>query len=441
MEYYRLFDYNSTDWLNIESQLNEVPLEKLNDIRSLISRLGNFIQDRDDFKQNLKTIDVILERGYYKELELVDMFERIKRFALKLPKLFADGRICRLGNRKYCSSSLQLTRLQVLCLLCHMTLCTLKSSKHTLYWVTFQNWLNDGRTCAVAYLRTLFEYFRQTFSIESLETDPFMNESILFKRNSVEDDVEKLMAANSSSICSVRLHLDGSIDDAYAQHSAQVDFANCDIGYGVTGTQEEMLFGASPELCVSMLFCNTLEPNEAICICGPRKVAIFDGYGLNVTVRSFLELNETTTRASRQRRIIAIDALNLSDEYQTDLLFGKQLSIENLSRELIKAYAGFSFIKFGKIATGHWGCGSFAGHKQLKALVQFIAASLTQNELEYYCYGDVNFQEDFSHFMANMPKNLTTLELWRVVVNLKKELDKIERENIFKFIIDQKFSK
>ena len=264
--------------------------------------------------------------------------------------------------------------------------------------VIISNLLN---VCAVAYLQTLIQYFRQSF-----KNDQLMNEIIRFKRNEATlDEIEtKLKSVNNlNDILSLKLN--GSIGD---DSDIEIDFANQDIGFGITGTQEEILFGSSPELCISMLFCDTLEENEGISITGARRVSVFDGYGLNVTLKYFLPIDH---QLWRNRVIIAIDALDLSDYVENS--FQKQSEPSNLKRELVKAYAGFSCVANKKISTGHWGCGAFNGDKQLKALIQIIAASVPSNTLIFYCRGDSKFFDRFSNFKNDSK----AFDLW---INLLK---------------------
>ena len=59
-----------------------------------------------------------------------------------------------------------------------------------------------------------------------------------------------------------------------------------------------------------------------------------------------------------------------------------QFRQENMLRELGKAFAGFSdhggeasLVAFTTVATGNWGCGAFGGFVDLKAVLQWMAAS------------------------------------------------------------------
>ena len=417
MNFYKLFDYESLEWLEINELLNETNLTTLNDVKLFISNLAKLPDDIE-----FKTLDAL--KQFYNENELASIFNKIRQYALRLPCLFPLGKITRLNET---NPRVDLKRFEILCLLCHMILCTLKKSKKNLYWVTFENWLTDGRSCAVTYLQTLIEYFRQTFSTQDIESDEFMNETVIFKRNS--SDLKIIMDILKSDACKfkdVSFSLNGSIGDENGL--PEVDFANCDIGYGITGTQEEILFGASPELCVSMLFCDTLKEDDAISITGARKISNFNGYGLDINLNSFIPKE---SRCWRERTIIAIDAIDFSYEFGPNL-FKNQLLPENLNRELVKAFAGFSLVNDTKICTGHWGCGCFSGNKQLKALIQLVAASISNNSLLFYSYGDAEFLEAFNLFLAELKyKNVSVSTLWSFILSLENDL---KDENVFNFL-------
>ncbi|CAF3952122.1 unnamed protein product [Rotaria sp. Silwood1] len=79
-----------------------------------------------------------------------------------------------------------------------------------------------------------------------------------------------------------------------------------------------------------------------------------------------------------------------------------QYDMKCINRELIKAYTCFhprkvaatQEILFG-IATGNWGCGAFNGDKQLKAIIQLMAASEAQRPLIYAAFGDKSLVSSF----------------------------------------------
>ena len=89
-------------------------------------------------------------------------------------------------------------------------------------------------------------------------------------------------------------------------------------------------------------------------------------------------------------------------------------------------------VKNYKISTGFWGCGAFGGNKQLKALIQMIAASISNNELIFYCYSDREFYESYSKFLNEIyEKKLSSLKLWNLIINLRNNYKMLKNENIF----------
>lgn len=69
-----------------------------------------------------------------------------------------------------------------------------------------------------------------------------------------------------------------------------------------------------------------------------------------------------------------MDALCLDDR---DVQFRKALML----REINKAFCGFSMAATDVISSGEWGCGVFHGNAYLKALLQWIAASLAGRDV------------------------------------------------------------
>lgn len=88
------------------------------------------------------------------------------------------------------------------------------------------------------------------------------------------------------------------------------------------GTQEEIIFGMSPEMDVITLFLPPLEgnahlslflpklDNEAVIIKGPQKIALYTGYGLDLELDGFTEQRYPNLDKTKwnDRFIVAIDA-------------------------------------------------------------------------------------------------------------------------------------
>jgi len=91
---------------------------------------------------------------------------------------------------------------------------------------------------------------------------------------------------------------------------------------------------------------------------GARPYSTSTGYA-----DSFKYIGEADINAKCSDTLIAIDATN----YSKDLTM--QYTKENIDREILKAYAGFSECPLQKIATGNWGGGAFMVFKFSFALL------------------------------------------------------------------------
>ena len=406
MSFYQLFAYDQVHWTNFSTRLNDAEFDSLDDFRKFMS---------DEMSVgDQKTVDALVD--HFGESVLTKVFNDVRKFALKLPDLVPTGKIQRLTLEH---PLVEFTRSQVIGILCHMCLCSLKKSHKNVYWVTFENWLTDGRTCAIVYLRTLIEYFMQTFAAIANKNDEFMKEIVSFSRFSA--NIVKLTVSlqdPSVKMGKIDLKLHGGIGDDSLN---EVDFANCDIGYGVTGTQEEILFGASPEMCVAMLFCDTMQDDEAILIRGARQIAFYDGYGMTLKFKSLVPIDQ---KPWTKRVVIAVDAMDFS-AYSSS--FHMQIEKKSLERELRKLFAAYSEISLESIDTGHWGCGAFCGNRCIKSVIQLVASSITSNRLVYFCHGDTVFYENFSSFLHFLhSEQISIAKLW---YSLSSPLN--EDENVF----------
>ncbi len=188
-----------------------------------------------------------------------------------------------------------------------------------------------------------------------------------------------------------------------------VDFANKSIGGGVFGhgcVQEEIMFCEYPELAASRAFCDELQENECLIMVNAIKFNAISGYR-----RSFLFEGTASTAEMKPVAIIAIDALELQGF--PDLL---QLRKDLVVRELNKAFCGFYHAmhdpsirncvspKIRRIATGHWGCGAFGGDREVKFVIQWMAAVAANVELKYCSFNDETFARDAKNFVKTLSK-------------------------------------
>lgn len=196
-----------------------------------------------------------------------------------------------------------------------------------------------------------------------------------------------------------------AFEDIDDKHMAHADFANKCIGGGVLGggcVQEEIRFSVCPENIVAMLLCPNMRDDEALQICGAEQFSKYQGYafrlryaGNHVAPQEYPKEADGTPLAV----LACMDALDFRSSNGADLEAQMQPAL--MLREANKAYAAFyPCIKRTKdllLATGNWGSGAFLGCAELKALLQWAAASQAGRTLVYF-----PFDRDKTKFAANL---------------------------------------
>ncbi len=149
-----------------------------------------------------------------------------------------------------------------------------------------------------------------------------------------------------------------------------------------------------------------MAPYESILITGAETFATYTGYGGSFTYTGpYTDPNPVDPDNRCSLDIVAIDAIPAAwlpggaiYQYKPDSIF----------REICKAYCGFSFRACGDssgggacvpVATGNWGCGAFGGNKELKTIVQWLAASNAGRKVHYCTFRDAKFGERQSEFV------------------------------------------
>jgi len=198
------------------------------------------------------------------------------------------------------------------------------------------------------------------------------------------------------------------------------------IGGGVYSQgclQEEIRFCINPDLLVSRLFTEEMGDNECIFIKGSERFSNYTGYGSTFTWSG--DYNDCIKMDNLNRRmteIVALDAYNFGMNHLT------QYSEELVLRELNKAYTGFFHplnVNPTPIATGNWGCGAFGGDKQLKSIIQLLAASQTQRDIYYYTFDDDNFANELKSIYEILTQyNATIGDIYKSIEEYKKLREK-----------------
>ncbi|XP_010314791.1 poly(ADP-ribose) glycohydrolase 1-like isoform X2 [Solanum lycopersicum] len=257
--------------------------------------------------------------------------------------------------------------------------------------------------------------------------------SLQFSPSCIPYPKEKLWSQSNISLCHYEISVSGLIEDQ-SREAIEVDFANMYLGGGalVRGcVQEEIRFMINPELIAGMLFLPCMADNEAIEIVGTERFSSYTGYASSFRFNGdYVDKKDIDVLGRRKTRIVAIDALCCPGN--------NQYRLEGLLREINKAFCGFmdqckchqyqqlfkddqtvnstggrsivNLLSLGHtstssqategasgnhlarnhkghrcppldsqqeigVVTGNWGCGAFGGDPQLKAMLQWIAAS------------------------------------------------------------------
>ena len=267
----------------------------------------------------------------------------------------------------------------------------------------------------VSSLQLVLRYF------ENLLVEETPRGSLYFRRLSAEasfaSDVEGCFDACDSPMGPLEVHpFPASIESATG--ALQADFANSLLGGGTLrgcAVQEEIRFATCPECIVGMLVASEMEHTEAILITGAGRFALHRGYNTTLEydgpfVDKTLTLRESGLPCGNVDgdtlavTVVAFDAEAYpGGENNTEMRLLDQLRPRALLRELLKATVAFgggtgngthapiSFSELAPgapIATGNWGCGAFNGNAQIKAIIQWLAASISGRAMLYYPFGD-----------------------------------------------------
>ncbi|TRY78138.1 hypothetical protein TCAL_06789 [Tigriopus californicus] len=317
--------------------------------------------------------------------------------ALQLDQLFPSGTLSQLDHA---DDHISYSRSHVRCLLAHMFWGTLKplwnesfglyrtssgEPIHQKFPRTFLDWYQskDMSEQSKIYIRTILNYFQTP--IEDTHAIDF------YLRHRRLEPFEWM--DSKQHICPVQVRTQGRIGDYGANF--EVDFANKQVGFGQGATQEELILGTSPESCVVVLISKPLEDDFIIEIKGCQMFGDYTGFGASA---KFCPPMEDKSRDWSQRTILAMDA-EFYDGLPGDNRL-QQLKDEALFRELNKAYCAFSAASGSTIETGPWGCGAFGGDREIKLIIQVLAASRADcRELVLYTFGNVNLSEKLNELL------------------------------------------
>lgn len=372
------------NWDSISTILNNVQIKDESDLINVICSIS------DESRKNIKPLAKFLQCNtlFFNETlpfmlslmcRYVEIFENVR-----IP-LFKQG----------ISQSVSFTREQIACLLSFAFFCAfnLRLGRNDLLSINFSNlYLSLEYNESKEKLHSIINYFH-TLSKGIPEGKVTYIRKVKEKFPSFTYSMKKLSKVH------VRY---AGIETC--PNSTHVDFANKKIGGGVLDggcVQEEILFSTCPELILARLFCEEMKDNESIEIHNYYKYSKISGYAFDIKYDS--------PSFEGPKSMLAIDAIDY--RFMSPI---KQYSFEHKMRELKKAFVGFEGNK--RIATGQWGCGAFMGDKELKAIIQIIAASEANCTLIYNIIDD----DIFAHRLELLIKYISDMrvsELYAILLS------------------------
>eukprot|EP01116_Phalansterium_solitarium_P012028 TRINITY_DN2796_c0_g1_i1.p1 TRINITY_DN2796_c0_g1~~TRINITY_DN2796_c0_g1_i1.p1 ORF type:complete len:730 (-),score=255.85 TRINITY_DN2796_c0_g1_i1:166-2355(-) len=288
-------------------------------------------------------------------------------------------------------AKLTLSRLQVACVLAHAFFCTWPPQPPAYAKINFATlFRNASQPPEAAKLRAIVHYFERCAAREPLG-------SLTMQRRVLRET--PAYSTSTKTLGRISIKSAGAIEDSVG--ALQVAFAQPAVGDGVLGggcAQEDTRFAVCPELIAACLFCAPLEDNECLVISGAEQFCKCKGGG--DSFQYDCDYHDPAPRdeaGSVQTRVVAIDSTDYRNVERSS-----QYANQHLLRETNKAFCGFTADPAPKVpvATGSWGCDAHLGDKQLKSLIQWIAASQAGCDLIYYTFGDEAVAEGLAEMCA-----------------------------------------
>ncbi|CAE7947162.1 Parg [Symbiodinium sp. KB8] len=278
----------------------------------------------------------------------------------------------------------------VLSLMAQMFLCLLDAPDRAMPACSFEQLLCPRRPFPqeVAKLRMFVHYF------ERCRLEPPKGELRIWRQVRTEKASTAAWKASKKPLLPMQVADRGvGLEDEMGRGCLHADFANMYLGGGVLVggcVQEEIRFAICPELCAAMVICPYMLDHEAITIVGGEQFSAYSGYGRSLAYAG--DFRDPTPKDEDGTVLVAITAMDALDFRGQEVSLSQQLRDQLLLRELEKAAIAFAptdeaaLRRWPVIATGNWGCGAFGGCVELKAILQWLAASEASRQLLYFPY-------------------------------------------------------
>ena len=218
-----------------------------------------------------------------------------------------------------------------------------------------------------------------------------------------------------------------------SKNATCVNFANFVFGFGKMSkslngvSQEEALQVKYPELLLGMAYFGQLDETECIVATGMRQFA--EGMYESEGISTWKCTGPVTL--TKELEILSMDAFCYDKHIKRDKndperrkFYNEQFSINNVKRDLLKAFACFEVKSGGHVATGLWGCGQFKGNPYLKFLQQYLAAAHAKlRSMSFSCYNKELLKVTCENLLRGMTDcNVEPSDLQAFLLNLDSKL-------------------
>ncbi|XP_044465082.1 poly(ADP-ribose) glycohydrolase 1-like isoform X4 [Mangifera indica] len=233
-------------------------------------------------------------------------------------------------------------------------------------------------------------------------------------------------------LCPFEAHSLGLMED-HSTDSLQVDFANKYIGGGALRrgcVQEEIHFMINPELIAGMLFLPSMADNEAIDIVGAERFSDYNGE-TNKALCGFIDQSNFGQYEKLFPDGGLYEANDEDNMPRNKFLEGSSTAIETNEDKSVNPMLRNSDPKssqfrnhkgFPGIVTGNWGCGAFGGDPELKAIIQWLAASQALRPLmSYYTFGVEALENVGQVTQWILSHEWTVGDLWNMMVEYSSQ--------------------
>lgn len=166
------------------------------------------------------------------------------------------------------------------------------------------------------------------------------------------------------------------VSAALGEHGPALDIYRPEIAH----------YSLSPETMALPLIVPQLGKSDAVVVVGAEQFSVCECSKSKLFFLAPFSDPSPLVRQRRDTHLVAFDALSFQQRHE-------QYSPDAIMRELLKAYMAFrgdpleDTATLRAVATGNWGGGGAKGDPELKALLQWAAASEAGRDLEYFSQG------------------------------------------------------